>query len=127
MAQKREESVREVITSGTGLSLFEEEKYDGISDSPKESDEEEDAGRDARLTASHRLLTTGRLAVQAPATSKDLDDSLDSDIDLEGEDDASDLDSEDELELMNLASKTVKEKTRPTTTVRKSNDSDDEF
>jgi hypothetical protein len=30
------------------------------------------------------------------------DDSLDSDLDLEGDDDASDLDSEDEMELMNL-------------------------
>ena len=53
-------------------------------------------------------------------------DSLDSDIDL-GEEDASDLDSEDELELMNLAAKPAKDGVRPTTTVKKAVDSDDDF
>lgn len=124
-----------MISSGTEASLFEEEKYGGISDSPKESDEEEDekadvgnGDSDGRLAgAVSRRMLTGRVAVQSAARPKEPDDSLDSDIDLDGEDDASDLDSEDELELMNLASKPLKEIKRPTTTVKKNNESDDEF
>lgn len=118
-----------MITSGTEASLFEEEKYGGISDSPKESDEEEEdenvgnGDGDGR----ERRMLTGRVTVQSAARPKEPDDSLDSDIDLDGEDDASDLDSEDELELMNLASKPLKEIKRPATTVKKNNESDDEF
>ena len=120
-----------MITTGTGKSLFEEEKYERGSDSPKESEDEDDVAEakgTARVpvVASGRTLT-GRIAVKGAMKSEERDDSLDSDIDLEGEEDASDLDSEDELELMNLASKTSKDNARPTTTVKKQTDSDDDF
>lgn len=137
--QKREESIRGMITTGAGKSLFEEEKYERGSDSSKESDVEENeviatkskAQASAAPAATRRSLT-GKIAVHGAASqSQEQDDSLDSDIDLDGEDDASDLDSEEELELMNLSSKTTSKdnKSRPATTtaVKKATDSDDDF
>ena len=51
-----------------------------------------------------RRNETGRPRVFGSVMNGDREDSMDSDLELEGEDDGSDLNSDDELELMNLTS-----------------------
>ena len=108
-----------MVAEGSGASLL-EENYERASDLLKESDDEASQSVDTKEEAPSRRTLTGRV-IPNPR-----DESIDSDIELDGEEEASDLDSEDELELMKLSAKAGDRK-RPTTTVKKAADSDDDF
>lgn len=75
------------------------------------------------VTVNKRSAITGRVRVYGSVAAGDKEDSLESDLDLDGEDDASDLDSEDEIELMNLANDDKKKQDSKTG----QNDSDNDF
>jgi clusterin-associated protein 1 len=124
--QKREENIRGMISNAMEKSLFEEDKYGNGLDAESSQETDEDGSQLAEQKAiekknlSKRMLT-GKITVHGSIPLND--DSMESDLDLEGEE-ASDLDSEDELELMNLAAS--RDKSAPKN-VSKKPDSDDDF
>lgn len=87
------------------------------------------------VTVNKRSAATGRVRVFGSMAGGDKEDSLDSDLDLEGDEDASDLDSEDEMELMNLTNDDRKRASNPEPFAKKAantanngnNDSDNDF
>ena len=112
--------------------MFEEDEYERSDSAPEASEKEaKEKARNGTHTATvSRNIAAGRIALQGSMNSEQ-NDSLDSDIDLDGEDDASDLDSDDELELGDLSPKTsAVESGRPATAAKKQepgNSDDDDF
>jgi len=111
-----------MISNAMEKSLLKEDKYAAGGTASQDSDQDEDDIRE-KNEVSKRMLT-GKIRVRGAIPVTDKEDSLDSDLDLgeEGEE-ASDLDSEDELELINLA---ASRDARAATAVKKP-ESDDDF
>lgn len=127
--QKREENIRGMISNAMEKSLFEDDKYgNGIDAGSSQETDDDESQIDKKpskdqATAPPKRMLTGKITVHGSIPLND--DSLESDLDLDGEE-ASDLDSEDELELMNLAASRDK-KTTSLQTNKKDDESDDDF
>lgn len=119
-----------MISSAMEKSLFEEDKYaDGAEAGSSLGTDDEDSDLKAKKKEKakepiSKRMATGKITVRGSIPATDQDDSLDSDLDLEGEE-GSDLDSEDELELMNLAA--GRGKTAIESKVNKPESDDDDF
>ena len=127
--KKREENIKGLITSAMEKNLFEEDKYTNGTELNSSQETDEDESQDNAIKTNPRAkealakrMLTGKITVHGSIPTVDHEDSIGSDLDLEGEE-ASDLDSEDELELMNLAAS--RDKSAPNAV--KKPDSDDDF